>query len=234
MKTLTRFVAIALALTSVFTLTFVSSASAQQTDAQIQATITQLEDRATNLDVRADAQEARADILQTRADATNNQRRADRLTARANQLDNNADAIRARIVNIEARIDRLQARLGNTPAPQPTPAPAPGQILTVGDLNLSAAAQGALSSGSPVLGFPEPRINSLVQSVSTNAQGLFSLAEDGRIIDQNGQLQTEASLAENIQFSINRILRFPSDSVRAEFSPLSANAAANLVATLNG
>lgn len=239
MKTIIRLLAVAFALTTVFSLTYVSTASAQTAD-ETQATISQLEDRVDTLEARATNQEARADSLEARADETNNQRRADRLDRRAAELDANAEATRARIARIEARIGQLQALLGNAPAPAPEPAPepapqpAPDRILQVADLDLSAAAQDELLTRRKPFGNTTRSIDRLVTSVSNNAVGLFSLAEDGRIINQNGQLVTVSELADSVSFSINQRLGFPSQDIRDEFRPLADNAAANLFATLNG
>lgn len=229
MKIILRFAAVLLALTTVFSLTYVSTASAQSVD-ETQATITRLENQVDRLETQAADQQARADVLEARADATNNQRRADRLERRAAQLDASAEAKLARVVRIQARIAQLQATLDNAPAP----APAPGDILRVQDLNLSAAAQDALTTSVRPFGDPTTSINRLVASVSTNSRGLFSLADDGRIINQNGRLVTEAQLADSLVVSFSERLSFPGDNIENEFRPLAVNAAANLVTTLNG
>lgn len=241
MKKLIRLATVVLAMTTMLSLTFVSAASAQSADeSQTQATISRLEDRVETLDARASSQEARADVLEARADDANNPRRAARLDQRAEQLDDNAAATRAQIARIEARIERLQARLGNAPAPapepepQPEPQPAPDRILRVGDLNLSPAAQAELTSGPSVFGNLTRNINRLVESVSTNRVGVFSLADDGRIIDQNGQLTTREDVIDGVSFEINRRIGFPSQDIRDEFRPLAVNAVDNLIATLNG
>jgi len=134
------------------------------------------------------------------------------------------------------------------PDPTPTPAPPAGVVLTVADLNLSAAAQGSLG-GSPVLGTDESQINSLVAFVSSNgavnttpfgpgepSPNAYKNAGNGNIIDQNGVVLSPDALVNSLLNGlggISSILDFPGDAIVEEFRPLALNAVNNLVTLLN-
>jgi len=116
----------------------------------------------------------------------------------------------------------------------------PGVILQISDLNLSSDAQLALSFRGASTGSVTNAINRTVTSVSTNAVGLFSLAADGRIINQNGQLRTRDQFEQQVldgfrrlftRTARNRVRNF--DAVVEEFRPLAANATDNLLFLLN-
>jgi len=141
---------------------------------------------------------------------------------------------------IATEVENLQTEDPN-PDPSPDPVPTePGVILQIADLNLSANAQRILSFGSAEVGSVSDAIDRTVTSVSTNSIGLFSLARDGRIIDQNGRLKTRNQFEQDILDGFRR--RFGSTARNSvpnfnatieEFRPLAVNATNNLLFLLN-
>jgi len=144
---------------------------------------------------------------------------------------------------IAAQIENLVIVVDDPVDPDPAPAPdpvEPGVILQIADLNLSADAELALSFRGAATGSVRNAIDRTVTSVSTNAVGLFSLADDGRVINQNGQLRTRDQFEQQILDGFRRrFTRTARNSVRdfdavvEEFRPLAANATNNLFFLLN-
>jgi len=202
--------------------------------------------RAAGIRVSRSLQNAVNNNVQTLLDAaalstTRNGRRTLRRRGFGRRLINQLRRIAAELENLETEEPTPDPVPDPTPDPTPDPVPTdPGVILQIADLNLSADAQRILSFGSAEVGSGRDAIDRTVTSVSTNSIGLFSLANDGRIINQNGRLRTRNQFEQDILDGFRR--RFGStarnsvpnfNATLEEFRPLAANATDNLLALLN-